>query len=495
MKQDKKRPLIAALPDFGKVPPQSIDTEEAVLNIVLMESDTINDVADFLTSEMFYKEAHKIIYETCLELHKKSGKADVVMVSNELRNKQQLESVGGPVYLSQLTCKYYHSAMLERYAMIVKQKWVAREYIRIGTELQTRGFDDSYDIIEIAEYAETSLLELSGRIIKKKAKKLKVIINEEIERISKVKSGEVKLIGIPSGFTKFDRATGGFKKKELAILGARPSMGKTALALQIAKNASGLGYPTGLFSLEMGEEELGRKYISGESGNTNMELVNGKCEIDHLYNSSTPLTTLPLYIDDTSTMTLLEMRAKVRRMIIEYGIVLVVVDYLQLMTGTGNNREQEVASVSRGLKAMAKDFDVAVLALAQLGRGVDKVADKRPTLSDLRESGAIEQDADMVGFIFRPAYYKMPTIIIGNEEKDSKGVMLVDFAKNRNGALMEIELKHNICFSQITEPDESPSFTSFESAMKDIPATSFERNTDINPNRAFESMSKEEPTF
>ena len=446
---------VTLLPDFGKVPPQANDMEEAVLGAVMIDKESIYSIADILKPESFYREGHQKIFSTMVTLFKKGYPCDMFSVSEELRANGELDTVGGPVYIAQLTGKVVSSANIEYHAHIIMQKYMQRELIRISSEIQNRAFDDTYDIAELMEYAESNLMELAGITHKKRPKKLGQIISNVIEVIGKIISGEIKLIGVPSGFTTLDRATGGFKNQEFTIIACRPSVGKTALALQIAKNCALLTYPVGIFSCEMSEDELGRRTLSGESGKSNTELINGACNIEQLKHSSQRLMKLPIYIDDTSNISLVELKAKTRRLIMESGVKMIIVDYLQLMKGEGQTREQEVSFISRGLKSIAKDLNIAVIGLSQLNRGLESRGSKKPQLSDLRESGAIEQDADIVIFPYRPELNGESTIMINNRSVDTKGLMLLILAKNRNGiAHIELELRHNESLTQIYEEDD-----------------------------------------
>lgn len=460
MKKDK-RPAITILPDFGKVPPQATEIEEVILGTILIDGSAINDVSEILKAESFYIEGHKKIFEAATDLFKQNKPVDLFTVSEQLRSTLRLEEVGGPVALSKMCGRIVSSANIGYYAKIVAQKYMQRELIRVSTEIQSRAFDDTYDIAELLEYTEMSILEISGRIYRTKAAKIGVIIDRVIDQIAKIQSGEIKLIGVPSGFTKLDRVTAGFKKKELTIIAARPSMGKTAIAIQIAQNAASIDYPVAIFSCEMSEDEIGRRILSGVSGYTNMELLNGKCDIDTLCKKSTNVAGAKIYIDDKSSISITEVRAKVRRMIIENNIKLVIVDYLQLMKGDGESREQVVSDISRGLKSIAKDMDIPVIALAQLNREVEKRPDRKPMLSDLRESGSIEMDSDVVMFIHRPEKYGFTTYEIGGSEVDSKNLMLMLIAKNRNGPIGEIMLNCNESLTNITDYVETSSFQEF----------------------------------
>ena len=461
-KQYKKRPIMTSIPDFGKVPPQVNDMEIGVLGIILTYPDAINEIIGTIEPEMFYRVAHQRIFESCINVFKKINKVDLFTVTDDLRNNNNLEGAGGPVYITGLTTRISSSEMIEHYALIVKQKFIQREYIRISTELQTRAFDDSYDVAELSEYAEMELLKISSSIHKKEPTLLGKLIDGVITVIEKIINREIELTGLPSGFTKLDRVTGGFKSKELVIIAGRPGMGKTAFALQLAKNMAEFNNTIGFFSLEMSDDSLARRYISNVSGRSNVELLTGKCNIDDLLSTSEQLLKLGIYIDDTSNISIVELRAKARKLIMQHGIKVIVVDYLQLMRGEGRSREEEVSSISRGLKAIAKDLDISVIACSQINRESEARKDKRPQLSDLRESGAIEQDADMVFLLYRPVYYKISTVMSDGCDISTEGLLIVDIAKNRNGATGEFNLKTNVSVTEILEDIEinEPSFYS-----------------------------------
>lgn len=454
MKPEFKR-RYSPISDLGKVPPHDIEIESAVLGTILIYPDAFNDVIAILKPEMFYKDAHYKIYQSALNVFSKYNKVDLVTVTSDLRNNDVLEEAGGPLYITQLCNNIGSPDMVEHYALIIKQKYIAREYIRIGMQLQAIAFDEMNDVYDISEYAETQILELTGVIQKKEPMLLGKLIDGVIDIIQKIKNHEIEMVGIKSGFKDLDRITGGFKKKELIIIAGRPGMGKTALALQIAKNTAEKN-GVGLFSCEMSDESLARRYLSSVSGKSNVELLSGECNIESLLSVSEKLLTLGIYIDDSSNISVVELRAKTRKLLLRYQIKLVVVDYLQLMKGEGQSREQEVSYISRGLKAIAKDLDIPVIALSQINRESEGRKDKRPQLSDLRESGAIEQDADMVLLVYRPAYYKIANIFSNNIEISTDGLMIVDIAKNRNGAIGEFNLKHNISLTEIMQYEESP---------------------------------------
>jgi len=453
MKQNSGNKTIV-FSELGKVPPQSIEMEEAVLGSIMVDKEVIYNIIDFLKPESFYKDIHQKIFNSMIDLMKKGHPVDLITVTEELRSYDELENVGGPVYLTSLTSKIVSTVNIEYYARVITQKYIQRELIRISAEIQGRAFDDSNDISELLEYAEMNLMEISGTLQKRKPQKLKLIINNIKEVISKIISGEIRLIGVPSGFTSLDRATGGFKEQEFIIIACRPSIGKTSLALQIAKNCAKLNYPVGIFSCEMSNAELGRRYLSGASGRTNTELINGKCDLEQISEASKTIINLPIYIDDTSGITVIELKAKTRKLIADNNIKMIIVDYLQLMKGEGQTREQEVSSISRGLKGIAKDLNIPVIALSQLNRRLENTANKKPNLSDLRESGSLEQDSDIVLFPHRPAFYGEKTIFINNVEEDTKGLMMLILAKNRNGVSgIELKLKHNESLTDIYEED------------------------------------------
>jgi replicative DNA helicase len=418
----------------NKVPPQAIDVESSLLGIYL----SYPDISLRLTPEMFYKEANKKIFATILE-----GDCDIVSLTNKLRDKGQLESVGGPVYITKLTEGVYSDKMADNYAAIIKEKYLRREYIRIASELHGLSFDESFDLAELIDFAENSLFKISDFTQLKEPETIAKCIDEVLEDVEKIYKKEKTLIGVPSGFTKIDRITGGWQPANLIIIAGRPSMGKTALALQLAKNSAELKTPVALFSLEMSKYELSVRFLSGVSNYSNVQIRNAEINFDELVTKSNEVATLPIFIDDTPSISIMELRSKTKKLILRNGVKLIIIDYLQLMRGTGDNREQEISSISRGLKGIAKEFNIPVVALSQLNRNVEKTKDKMPGLADLRESGAIEQDADIVGFVFRPAYYDMKTVSVNNDEISTDGLMLFYSGKNRNGALFLEPLYHN----------------------------------------------------
>jgi replicative DNA helicase len=448
MRERDRRRSITFLPDFGKVPPQSNDMEMAVLGICMVYPDSIHEIR--MIPEMFYKDAHQKIFKAILDVSAK-GLVDLLTVTERLRAFNELDAAGGPVYITGLTEGIYTDKMIDIYSKVVKEKFYKRELIRISTEVQNRAFDDTYDIAELWEYTEKSIFELSDETHSQEPIHISQGVDELIEEVRQIYEKEKSLVGIPSGFTTIDRITGGWQPANLIVIASRPSMGKTALALALTANPAKMNYPACMFSLEMSRIELVTRFMSGSSGYANIEIRNARVDFDRFVNSSHEIAGMPVWIDDTPAIGLMELRSKIRKQVMKNDIKLVIVDYMQLMSAEAKSREQEVSIISRGLKAIAKDFNLPVIALSQLNRQVEDRADKRPRLADLRESGSIEQDADIVCFIYRPAVYNIRTITYEGLEISSQNLMMIDCAKNRNGALFSIPLYHNSSLSVIQE--------------------------------------------
>jgi replicative DNA helicase len=435
------------IPD--KLPPQSIEAEEAVIGTLLAYPESINNVIAILSPEMFYTSKLQSIFRCCLEVNKKYETLDMITVNTELKKKGIDDKI---IYLTELSGRIMTNQMIEIHAMLIKEMYLKREYIKLANEIADSAYRD--DLADTVAKAETGLLNLSGKLHTREPKLLGLIVDDALDLIEKINKKEIQLFGVPSGFSVLDRITSGFNKKELTIIAGRPSIGKTALALQIAKNTAGFHFPVGIFSCEMSQFQQAVRFLSGVSGFTNTELRSGRCDMDHLRETSESLQQLGIYIDDTSAISLIELRAKTRKLILRYGIKLMIVDYLQLMSGSGKkqNREQTVSELSAGLKSIAVDIDIPIIALSQLNRLAEDRADKRPQLRDLRESGAIEQDADLVILIHRPAVYGIKYITdTNNKEKSTDGLIILDLAKNRNGATGELILQHNISMTLIKD--------------------------------------------
>jgi len=450
--------------DHGRKPPQAVDLEEAVLGAIMLEKDAITSVMDILTPESFYKDAHQKIYRAIIQLAQNLQPIDILTVTEELKKKNEIDEVGGPYYITQLTSKVATAAHIEYHARIIAQKHIQRELIRVASEIQTKAYDDSIDVNDLIDYSEAQLFQVTETNIKKETSRISALIQDAIEQIEEASQKEDGLSGVPSGFTKLDRVTSGWQRSDLVIIAARPSMGKTAFVLSMARNiAVEHERPIGIFSLEMSSIQLVNRLIVSETELPSEKIRNGnleRWEWEQLEYRIKKLVDAPIFIDDTPGISVFELRSKCRRLKDQYNVEAIFIDYLQLMSGTGDNygsREQEVSVISRSLKGIAKELDVPIIALSQLNRSVElRSGDKRPQLSDLRESGAIEQDADMVMFIHRPERYG---IIDDGEGNSLIGVAEVILAKHRNGALADIQLRFR---------DELAKFEEFEHTASDI---------------------------
>lgn len=433
---------------LGKLPPQVLELEEAVLGALMIENDSLNQVIDILHPESFYKVAHQEIYKCIFELFSESEPIDMLTVTQHLRKKGKLEMVGGPSYIMRLTSSINSAANIEYHARIITEQSIKRELIAISSEIQRDAFEDSSDVFDLLDMAEQRLFQISESNIRKNFSSMAPLVQQAIKEIEARKDLKDGLTGVPSGFTALDRVTAGWQRSDLIILAARPAMGKTAFSLTALRNAAvDFNQPAAIFSLEMSELQLANRLISSEAELESDKIKRGNLaeyEWQQLYQKTSKISEAPIFIDDTPALSVLELRAKCRRLKAQHDIQLVVVDYLQLMTaGTGKNspgnREQEIATISRSLKGIAKELNVPVIALSQLSRAVEtRGGDKRPQLSDLRESGSIEQDADMVLFLYRPEYYGITQDMEGNP---TTGVGEVIIAKHRNGSLADVKLK------------------------------------------------------
>lgn len=434
----------------GKLPPQALDLEEAVLGAMMIDKKGVDEVIDILQPDAFYKEAHKHIFEAIFQLFTDSQPIDLLTVSAQLKKNGKLDLAGGDFYLIQLTQKISSSAHIEFHSRIILQKFIQRSLIKISSEIIEESYDESTDVFDLLDKAESKLYEVTQGNIKRSSETAQSLVIQAKKRIEEIANKE-GLSGIPTGFEKLDKVTSGWQPSDLVIIAARPGMGKTAFVLSMARNmAIDFGHPVALFSLEMSSVQLITRLISSETGLSSEKLRTGKLEKHEWEQLSTKVKDLekaPLYIDDTPSLSIFDLRAKARRLSSQHGIKLIIVDYLQLMTAGGNNgkgggnREQEISTISRNLKALAKELEVPVIALSQLSRAVEtRGSSKRPLLSDLRESGAIEQDADIVSFIYRPEYYKIDEWD-DDEHTPTEGQAEFIIAKHRNGSLENIRLK------------------------------------------------------
>ncbi len=448
---------------YGKLPPQAVDVEEAVLGALMLERDAYISVADIIDTPSFYKDEHQKIFEVIKYLSTHEKPVDLLMVTQELKNRNLLDEVGGPLYITRLTSQVASAAHIEFHARIIAQKFIQRELIRVSSEIQTCAYDDTLDVDDLIDFSETALFRVAEGNIKKETTAIRPLLIEATKQIEEASKRDDGLSGVPSGFTALDRITSGWQKTDLVIIAARPAMGKTAFVLSMARNmAVEHRKPVGVFSLEMSSIQLVNRLIASETELGSEKIKNGRLqpwEWEHFNRKLNVLEEAPIFIDDTPALSIFEFRAKCRRLKMQHNIAVVIVDYLQLMTaGTDSrgSREQEVSMISRSLKAIAKELDVPILALSQLSRNVEAREGKRPQLSDLRESGAIEQDADIVCFIHRPEYYGITEDESGNS---LIGVAEVIIAKHRNGAVGDVPLsfkKHLARFSDLDSivPDD-----------------------------------------
>lgn len=433
----------------GKLPPQVIDLEEAVLGAMMIDKKGVDDVIDILQADAFYKDSHKYIFEAIVQLFTETQPIDLLTVSAQLKKNGKLELAGGDFYLIQLTQKISSSAHIEFHSRIILQKFIQRSLIRISTEIIEDSYDETTDVFDLLDKAESKLYEVTQGNIKRSSETAQSLVLQAKKRIEEISKQE-GLSGVETGFTNLDKLTSGWQPSDLIIIAARPAMGKTAFVLSMARNiAIDYGHPVALFSLEMASVQLITRLISSETGLSSEKLRTGKLEPHEWTMLSTKVKNLekaPLFIDDTPSLSIFDLRAKSRRLVSQHGIKIIIVDYLQLMTAGGNgkgggNREQEISTISRNLKALAKELNVPVIALSQLSRAVEtRGSSKRPLLSDLRESGAIEQDADIVSFLYRPEYYKIDEWD-DDEASPTAGQAEIMIAKHRNGSIENVRLK------------------------------------------------------
>ncbi|MDR3268359.1 MAG: replicative DNA helicase [Tannerella sp.] len=483
----RKKPVIVQVSDAGRLQPQAREIEAAVLGALMLEKDAYFVVSEILKPESFYEKSHELIYQAIVDLAVSQRPVDMLTVTEQLRNNSELETIGGPFYISQLTEKIASTAHLEYHAGIIARKYLARELIRYTGTLQGKAFDETIDIEELMQEAEGELFRIAQRNIKNDATQINPIIKESMDLLQKAAAQKEGLSGLRSGFTALDKITSGWQNSDLVIIAARPAMGKTAFVLSMAKNmAVNFNIPVAMFSLEMSNVQLvnrlivnvceipGEKIKSGQLAPFEWEQLDYK--IRDLYDSK-------IYVDDTPSLSIFELRTKARRLVREHSVKCIFIDYLQLMNASGmtfGSREQEVSTISRSLKGLAKELNIPIIALSQLNRGVESrqgLEGKRPQLADLRESGAIEQDADMVCFIHRPEYYK---IFEDESGRSLVGLAEIIVAKHRNGATGDVHLRFKNEFAKFMNLDEdipvrdfaSGSINGSEDAAQPVPPLS-----------------------
>jgi replicative DNA helicase len=463
---------------IGKKPPQAVELEEAVLGACMLESAAVNAVIDILKPEAFYKDAHGEIFNAINALFGESEPVDLLTVTEQLRKAGVLGFCGGPAYVASLTDRVASSANVEAHARIVAQKYIQRELIRISGETIESAFEDTTDVFDLLDRSEQQLFEVAEGNIRQGVQEMSAVMRQVIDGIDQARLNKDGVSGVPTGFNSLDKLTGGWQRSDMVVLAARPGMGKTAFVLSMARNmAVDHDVPVAVFSLEMSSAQLVQRLVAAESELSSEKFRKGDLqdyEYQQLQSRIKNLAKAKLFIDDTPALSVFELRAKCRRLKQKHGISMVIIDYLQLMTAGGDNgkgnREQEISAISRSIKSIAKELDVPVIALSQLSRSVEtRGGDKRPILSDLRESGAIEQDADIVCFIYRPEYYGITEDADGMDT-ENMGELIV--AKHRNGGLDTVKLKFTKHLAKFSDYD----------AFADSP---FDSGKGLSPNEDF----------
>ena len=467
---------------LGKLPPQAVEIEVVVLGALMLERDALSNVIDILHPASFYTEAHQKIYAAIVALFNNSQPIDIKTVVHQLRKEAELEIVGGAYYVAELTTKVNSAANIEYHARIIAEQSIKRELIRISSEVTRDAYEDTIDVFKLLDRTEQSLFEVSESHIRKNYDKMSALMHQAVNEIQLRKDRKDGLTGVPSGFTELDRNTAGWQPSDLVIIAGRPGMGKTAFVVSALRNAAiDHKIPVAIFSLEMSSVQLVNRLISSEAELPSSKIKRGDLanhEWEQMIHKTRELSEAPIFIDDTPGLSILELRAKCRRLASQHGVKLIIIDYLQLMSGESNksmgNREQEIASISRALKGIAKELNVPVLALSQLSRAVEvRGGDKRPQLSDLRESGSIEQDADMVMFLYRPEYYGLD---FDEDGMPLKGLGELIIAKHRNGSLDTVKLKFINQFTKFVDwngnlGNDSSSFPTKDNANSDFTIT------------------------
>jgi len=425
---------------LDKLPPQNIEAEQSVLGAILLDNNALYTAFELITQDDFYKESNKKIFIAMTELLEKNEPIDIITLTDHLRKKDNLDVIGGTQYLTSLASMIPTSANVRFHSKIVREKSMVRGLLRSVTDIARNVYETEQDAEELIDYAEKTIFDLSERRISPSFSVLKDVIKDSFQMIEQLYDKKETVTGVPSGFKELDELTTGLQKSDLIIIGGRPSMGKTAFSLNIAQHVGvSMNEPVAIFSLEMSKEQLAFRMLCSEAMVDSNNIRKGfirKDDWHKLTSAAGKLAQSPIFIDDSSAISVLEMRAKARRLKVEHGLSLIIVDYLQLMRGRGNaeRREQEISEISRSLKGLAKELRVPVIALSQLNRGVEtRTGNKKPTLADLRESGAIEQDADVIIFLYRDEVYN-------RDSNDNKGKAEIIIAKQRNGPTGTINL-------------------------------------------------------
>lgn len=449
---------------LGHVPPQSVDMEKVVLGALMIDTDAFSVISELLRPETFYEPRHQKIYHAIQTLNLNEQPVDMMTVCEELKREGTYEEVGAPTYIVDLTQLVASSANIEFHARILAQKHVARQLISYASNVETKAFDEAQDIDELMQEAEGSLFEISQKNMRQDYVQIAPVVLQARELIQKAYNNTGGITGVPTGYTEFDKITSGWQASDLIIIAGRPAMGKTSFALSLAKNIAIDNHdPVAFFSLEMNNVQLVNRLISNVCSISGSKILTGQLDNNDWSNLDKNIDKLkeaPLYVDDTPGLSVFELRTKARRLVREKGVKVIMIDYLQLMNANGmkfNSRQEEVSTISRSLKGLAKELDIPVIALSQLSRAVEQRPGddgKRPQLSDLRESGAIEQDADMVLFVHRPEYYKIYEDAQGN---DLRGMAQICIAKHRKGATKDVTLRFQGEFTRFANPDDAQS--------------------------------------
>lgn len=502
-----KNSILPLATEMGKVPPQAVDMEQAVLGAMMLDKHAVTDTIDILSADSFYDPKHQYIFAAIRDLFGTSNPIDLLTVTQRLKEKGELEAAGNVVYISSLTQRVASSAHIEYHSRIIAQKYIQREIIRMCAETLKDAYDETTDVFDLLNKAEGQLFGIAENNMKKSVNTMSTVVTEAIREIEAAAKNSDGLSGVPTGFRKLDEVTSGWQKSDMIVIAARPAMGKTAFVLSMARNtAVDFNMGVAVFSLEMSAVQLVKRLIASESRISAEKLRKGQLadhEFHQLHSRVEKLAKAPIFIDDTPGLSVFDLRAKCRRLKLQYDIQMVIIDYLQLMSAgnsKGGNREQEISTISRSIKEIAKELNIPIIALSQLSRSVEtRGGDKRPVLSDLRESGAIEQDADIVSFLYRPEYYGL---MEAEDGSSNQGVGEVIIAKHRNGALETVRMRFVGQFARFENFEDETNFNedfnpgslnsgmarnasfdtpakTFRSSMDNIPDVDFNENSDV----------------
>jgi replicative DNA helicase len=441
-----------------RTPPHSLEAERTVLGALMLDKDAIIKVADMITPEDFYTSAHNLIFEAMISLYEKSDPIDVLSISNKLEEENHIDEIGGATYLASLVSGIASASNITYYAKIIQKKAILRRLITAAADINDLAYNESEDIEKVLDDAEQTIFGISQKSLKQEFTPIKTILGDAFDRLDELHRNKGEMRGVPTGFLDLDELLSGLQKSDLIILAARPSVGKTSLALDIARQAATLSNtPVGIFSLEMSADQLVDRMIAAEGNVDLWRLRTGnlkESDFAQINDTMGKLSEAPIFIDDTSSANIMEMRTMARRLQAEHDLGLIIIDYLQLMEGRSNeSRVQEISEISRGLKMLAKELNIPILALSQLSRAVESRPDQRPKLSDLRESGSIEQDADVVMFIYREDRV--------NPDTENKGIAEIIVAKHRNGP---------VGIKQLYFHEEAASYKNLETTHYEKPA-------------------------